>query len=435
MAAYAAARTLVGEALDPESTTQLRKANDAMDKARRALSAGAGNIARTGSPGNMDALRRTNATRALAKALSHSLCNPGEETAALVRCWPRQMLSEVLRDMSAEERSDLLNHVVAAATALYGKSGNCDEFAAVTASYSEVQTAKRTHVITADVPFDHVWAESRHDDGIARPHDPILDSWLDGPPVLRENARFANAAEADQQHTAANDPRVSAAIDEMAHRLGKSPEAKELFDKAMDMSAEDIERESTDNFEPMSSMNDRFISNARRNLGKQQQAARPELLGDIQAVGVGRQFDLPIASATNKGNVALIRDQLETLTRAGASFASSSQADGSRLASRPIGLPTGPRMGLPSGPRMGLPSGPRPGLPSGPRMGLPSGPRPGLPSGPRMGLPSSPRAGLPLGQRPGLPSSRTVGAVAGPRSDGSSLSAPTETAARDASNI
>jgi hypothetical protein len=73
-----------------------------------------------------------------------------------------------------------------------------------------------------------------------------------------------------------------------------------------------------------------------------------------------------VASATNGDNLALIHNQLETLTRVGASSTPPSQAGGLRSDSRPTGLPSGPRIGPPSGPRVGLPSGPRVGLRSVP---------------------------------------------------------------------
>ena len=341
LAAYSMARTALGVPLGSESIAQLRNANTAVGKTKQLLSSGAGNIQRTEPTEEVEALQRTNGIRTLSAALSKSLNDPNSEFG---KCWPREALGDITQNMNDDEASELLNHVLTSATALYGKSGNCAEHAAITATYSNPQSAERIHVITAEVPFGHVWAERRDADGVARSHDIIQDSWLKGPPVLRENARFANSAQPDEQHAVANDPRVHAAIEEMASRLGNSAEAKKVFSEGMDMSPDEISTERTGAFEPMSSMSDRFNANARARFAKQQESPRGKLLGDIQASGVGRQFGLPLASATHRENLDQIHTQLKTMNLVGNSSASSMSKE------RTKGLPSGPK-GLPSGPR------------------------------------------------------------------------------------
>jgi len=219
LAAYMAARTIVGRPLDAAQESLLQQAHRTVDATRRALTGGRGNVSvDIGSTLGHSSLQ-SQACRAVIGYLERAHTVPG----AVAGSGP----------FGRGQKPDAAT--TAAAGALAAGAGHCAEHAAVAVLVQAPHLAPGQEVrIVERVRVDHMWAEL---------HAPqasgaviVLDAWADGPAVFHEDARFAadraavnrlrTIRRADGMQAGAavdgwlQDPALGARMDRARRRLG-----------------------------------------------------------------------------------------------------------------------------------------------------------------------------------------------------------------------
>ncbi len=214
---YLLARSVMGRKIETEQTNRLMSAQESIDKTRKVINRGRGNV--------REDIQKTG----------------GQATWAM---WSSRTISNEL--VYADHRFRPTNSetmgLAKAVAALKVRAGNCSEHADLLAHIDakEVQRDDKESIHRVSGNNDHAWADRRDLDGKVRKKDIIMDAWAKGSAIEREDSYFANKKKYFQDkysfsknHTA-TDPHTIDVSQKLVRKSDKRFEKEQLLNSQLE---------------------------------------------------------------------------------------------------------------------------------------------------------------------------------------------------------
>jgi hypothetical protein len=285
LAGYLLTRSLDGRPVAGNDLVRLDKADDTVINARKALSAGRGNV-------HSD-IARSNGS-------SPHLVSSGRELVA----W---MWGYVGKDTCR-----------VAAAAMYSRAGNCGEHAAVglVLHASKLAPDETAHLVAPDV--DHKFGEVRTSEG--RDHDVVMDPWAHGPAIMAVDGRFADGSVPTNSTSLTCDELQEVARE--AHEglgiLEQSPWVPLKFEEIYNLSSARVRLHPLSLYDPIPVLSDAFCARADAHLSAVVWPRRPP--GFLNAVAHAVRMVLQGQDLRRRSELRLELEAAGVLRSMGASF-------------------------------------------------------------------------------------------------------------------
>ncbi|MCG1018149.1 MULTISPECIES: hypothetical protein [Burkholderiaceae] len=348
VAAYIVGRNRInGTPAADEQVQKLRIGQTIIDKTRQRLAFGRGNIHEDYDSKGFDPYVRTQVSRTMANIMGSVLVDalihnkfPTDDKTHYLNCIPADFSSRLQTSLLTDENQYLANHIkqiCSLAVSRFVGAGNCGEHAqeaaAIGGKDAFILNSKinQTALLVEAPPekLDHAWSEIRTRpqprDGLAflpennvfspQNDDVIVDAWVNGPPVFREDSRYASA-KPEEFKLSYIPPIVDQLAWEVEMAMNNSESIKLDFYTLYFQHQQQLPNPSQFYGEPPS-INDEYedsyvnkVDNSPRITGH---APLEELQLEVAAVQVNRAFGLPLSAAMKKENVTRITRKFDEL--------------------------------------------------------------------------------------------------------------------------
>ncbi|MCF7695565.1 hypothetical protein IHE31_08735 [Mycetohabitans rhizoxinica] len=348
VAAYIVGRNRInGTPAADEQVQKLRISQTIIDKTRQRLAAGRGNIHEDYESKGFDPYVRTKVSRAMAEIMGSVLIGalihnnfPTDDKIHYLNYIPADFSFRLQTSLLPDENqhlADYIEQICSLAVARFVGAGCCGEYA----QEATVIGAKDAFILNSEInqtallvgappeKLDHAWSEIRTrlqprdgftflpENNIFSPQndDVIVDPWVNGPPVFREDSRYAST-KPEEFRLSYFPPIVDQLAREVEMTMNNSESIKLDFYALYFYYQQQLPNPSQFYGEPPSisdEYEDRYVNkveNSPRITGK---APLEKLQLEVAAVQVNRAFGLPLSAAMRKENVTRITKKFDEL--------------------------------------------------------------------------------------------------------------------------
>lgn len=349
LAAYIVGRNRInGTLVTDQQIKKLRIGQTIIDKTRQRLPFGRGNIREDYDRMSYEPYLRTQALRMMADEMEDVLFEAmiygatADDKIHYLNCLPHDFSFRLLNSLLPSEEQHLyeyISQICSLAVARFAMAGNCNEHAqeaqAIGAEDAMVFDEKINQIALLVEPppdkLDHVWCEVRtrhrpkdkqtllpeHNVYLPADDDVVVDPWVDGPPVLREDSRYAST-KPEEFDVSYFPPIVNELAWEMVAAMANTPQISEKFAEFYLYNQAQLPHPFDFYREPPSISKEykfRYVNKIENSPKKTRMAPLERLQLEVAAVQVNRAFGLPLSAAMKKENVTRITEKFDKLLK------------------------------------------------------------------------------------------------------------------------